>query len=281
MKEEKQPQIVPVQYIPMNNCDEDEIDLRELFQTIWKYKIFILVFTFIITISAGIYAFSKTPIYEVESFIQLGYNSNSNSNSNRLYFLNAQALVIYIQNKFDHSNDKIGLPIVKVSIQKHTNDILDLKIENTSNEKALKNLDEILQDIKSQEDKRLKSYIDYINTKISILSSQKKDLIKTITNLQNNLKNEKNPQIYQTLLDSIAKYKNSLLNINLQIADLKSKLSAVNITRSHIIGNIKESDYPIKPKKKLIVVVAFVTGFILSIFLVFFIEFIRSEKEEK
>jgi len=31
----KQPQMVPVQYIPMNNCpEEDEIDLRKLFKTI-------------------------------------------------------------------------------------------------------------------------------------------------------------------------------------------------------------------------------------------------------
>lgn len=35
------------------------------------------------------------------------------------------------------------------------------------------------------------------------------------------------------------------------------------------------NDFPAKPKKSLIVAVAFVTGFILSIFLVFLINFIR------
>ena len=35
-----------------------------------------------------------------------------------------------------------------------------------------------------------------------------------------------------------------------------------------------------KPKKALIVTVAFITGFILSIFLVFFIQFIQSIKKE-
>jgi len=29
--------------------EEDEIDLRELFATIWKYKVFIVVFVFIVT----------------------------------------------------------------------------------------------------------------------------------------------------------------------------------------------------------------------------------------
>ncbi|RXJ78017.1 hypothetical protein CRV03_03335 [Arcobacter sp. F155] len=47
------------------------------------------------------------------------------------------------------------------------------------------------------------------------------------------------------------------------------------------VSEINISDEPInKSKKKLIVTVAFVTGFILSIFLVFFIEFIKSIKKE-
>lgn len=47
------------------------------------------------------------------------------------------------------------------------------------------------------------------------------------------------------------------------------------------IGDIKISEQAInKPKKALIVTVAFITGFILSIFLVFFIQFIQSIKKE-
>ena len=42
--------------------EEDEIDLRELFLTLWEKKVFILLFTIIVTILASIYAFIKTPI---------------------------------------------------------------------------------------------------------------------------------------------------------------------------------------------------------------------------
>ncbi|MCK9454065.1 Wzz/FepE/Etk N-terminal domain-containing protein [Sulfurimonas sp.] len=46
------------------------------------------------------------------------------------------------------------------------------------------------------------------------------------------------------------------------------------------IGDINIDDSPINaPKKKLIIAVAFITGLILSIFLVFFLEFLRNEKE--
>lgn len=44
------------------------------------------------------------------------------------------------------------------------------------------------------------------------------------------------------------------------------------------IGGVSILDTPInQPKKKLIVAVAFVTGFILSIFLVFFLKFIKKD----
>ncbi len=46
------------------------------------------------------------------------------------------------------------------------------------------------------------------------------------------------------------------------------------------IGDIKISEEAINDKKALIVTVAFITGFILSIFLVFFIQFIQSIKKE-
>ena len=36
------------------------------------------------------------------------------------------------------------------------------------------------------------------------------------------------------------------------------------------------NDFPAKPKKSLIIGVAFVTGFILSIFMVFFIQFFQN-----
>ena len=57
-------------------------------------------------------------------------------------------------------------------------------------------------------------------------------------------------------------------------------ISSENLKNSEVIGDYIVMDYPIKPKKKLIVVVAFVTGFILSIFLAFLLNFINGIKRE-
>ncbi|WP_152056184.1 Wzz/FepE/Etk N-terminal domain-containing protein [Aliarcobacter butzleri] len=59
---------------------EDEIDLRELFKTLWKYKIFILVFTFMITFIALIYVLLKNPIpiYQGKMYLEIGQIQDKN-----------------------------------------------------------------------------------------------------------------------------------------------------------------------------------------------------------
>lgn len=59
---------------------EDEIDLRELFKTLWKYKIFILVFTSMITLIALIYVLLKNPIpiYQGKMYLEIGQIQNKN-----------------------------------------------------------------------------------------------------------------------------------------------------------------------------------------------------------
>ena len=61
---------------------------------------------------------------------------------------------------------------------------------------------------------------------------------------------------------------------------VSSTLLPHNYKNSEIVGRLITSDYPTKPKKKLIVMVAFIAGLILSIFLVFIMNFFR-KKDDK
>lgn len=107
---------------------------------------------------------------------------------------------------------------------------------------------------------------------------------------------------FEKINTNVPKRTNTILEISVDSTDKKvitTKLSEVvdyildrhqniieqydnpNYIMTEQIKNISISNSPInQPKKKLIVVVAFVTGLILSIFLVFFIDFIKSLKEE-
>ena len=64
------------------------------------------------------------------------------------------------------------------------------------------------------------------------------------------------------------------------------KKSEQNLSNSKLVGDYIINDNPIKPKKSLVIVVSFVTSFIMSIFIVFILNFFNntnrvSLKEEK
>jgi uncharacterized protein involved in exopolysaccharide biosynthesis len=252
-----------------------------LIKTVLKYKKFIVIFTFFITFLAALYAFLKAPIYGTQANIQIGYISNSNSNSNsKIYLIDPQAAKISIKNNFDNSNnDKTKYPKVNVNFIKGTKDILNLNIDTFSNKQGLNYLNKILSFIHNQEDKKLNIYIKNIKSQIKILQNYSNNLKNQIKILEKQLKITKDPDIYKTILENMAKVQKEIVSAQLKIANLQNQISPVNITKTQIIGKIIQHDHPIKPKKALIITVTFITGFILSIFMVFFIEFIKSFKE--
>lgn len=421
---------------------EDEIDLKELFQIIWERKIFILLFTLFITLIAGIYVFNKKPIYEVKSYIELGYIDNQILEE--ISILEQKLKVIYSVEdpKFDEDSFEKGI-VSSIKQIKGVKNLLEIKTESYSNENALEKNKEVLEfiqklfiekieqykfvidksilDTKREIDfinnieiKNIKSQIEIlkeqeiknidrqieilktqdienINKEISLLKSQeiptlKKQIeffsnskikslqdkidyysnsLKTyvleldklnknieksdssssmiasvqilnyqnlITNAQNQIKDlELQIEVIQT--ETIPKLKYKLENITtIQIKDLENKKKNIsninvkdlqnkklnvsnetirkledkiniefetkitqlnekidtlnfkkseqNLSNSKLVGDYIVNDYPVKPKKSLILSVSLVTGFILSIFIVFGLNFLRKTRKE-
>lgn len=317
--------------------EEDEIDLVELFRTLVKRKWFIIGFTFIITLCAIVFAYIKTPVYEVKALVEIGSyktdssNSNSNSNSNVLLDnvtqLTKKLNVIFIDIVKNSKDRKAS--ISSIAVPKKGKSFIEIKAESISNELAIDEIKKVvnyiqikhkrvLEDIKKNREieidnivnqiKNIKTKeLEFLDEEISLvknnLNKYQKDLneidkeIKLQKKLNSTLaalvlmeKRDLNSQI-RIIEKSIIKLKvqrNRLLTTGVnKLVERENKLESMllpyNYKNSEVVGKIIANDYPIKPKKKLIVVVAFVTGFIMSIFLVFFMEFIQNikGKEEK
>jgi len=269
--------IIPVQYIPVE-CDEDEISLKDIIKNLLKHKKFIVIFTLLITALAVIYVFIKKPVYEINASVQLGYiNSNS-----KIYLLDPYATKVYLENVYKKDKfDKIKYPTINISTPKNIKDIYNLNIDAHSNKDAEEYLNKILNDLKNKESKKLKVVKLEINKKINILKNANNRLKSELKTLNEKLKNTKDAQLYATILNNISEIQSEITKNELTITNLENTLSPANTTLTHIIGTVKKSPNPIKPKKKLIITVAFITGLILSIFLVFLIEFIKSLKDEE
>jgi LPS O-antigen subunit length determinant protein (WzzB/FepE family) len=299
--------------------DEDEIDLRELFATIWKHKIFIAIFVFIVTSLTVIYALSKPNEYKISTIlapqeasksaslgglgalagmagINIGGISgvtpdiafqellknytfmkefiikrkidkkllDSNLKKDYIFALNYDGIY-----KFLHSDEKsktnskkidfysnIYKPLVgkfHISTDKKTG-LITIDFTHASRKFAYYVLTSFLEDgTKFLVNKNLED----INSQIE---KYQKELAKT-----NNIE----------LKAELAKLITSLIKQKVYINS--SKYYKVKVVTAPYIPDVKDKA---KPKRGLIVVVSFITSFILAIFLVFFIEFIKGTKEE-
>lgn len=183
---------------------EDEIDLKELIKTVWNYKLFIIIFTGLVTILSIAYVMTLNPkpIYKGSLLVEIGeYKTTENTFIN---VDNTNNLKVILEEKFN----------VNISTPKRTNSLLEIIVSNTNKSKIEEVINQTYNFVIERHIEKLKTYKEFIPTK---------------------------------------------------------KVSEINI-----------SNQPInKPKKKLIVIVALVTGFILSIFLVFLMEFIKGIKKEE
>ena len=295
--------------------EEDEIDLRELFATIWKYKIFIAVFVFIVTSLTIVYVLSKPNEYKVYTVLAPQEQSKS-VNLGGLASLASMAGVniggssgvtpdvafkellkdyafmknFIIKNKIDkkmlspeikkdyvfalnydgiykffHSDKKnkkidfflnIYKPFVKrfsIDTDKKTG-LITISFIHPSRYFAYEVLNEFLT--------QATAYL--VNKNIQDINAQ-------IARYQKELKRTNNIELKSQLAKLISNLIKQKVYIN------TSKYYKVKVVTDPYIPDIKDKA---KPKRGLIVIVAFITSFILAIFLVFFIEFIKSSKEE-
>ena len=360
--------------------EEDEINLRELWKIIVKKKIFIMVFTSIITCISFIWLMTRTPIYEVRSNIQIGFiEKNLIVEVNTL--IEILNIIFNVDDKIETKKDFIS-EVTSISSNKKVKSFIEIKTQAISNDEALKKNKEVvsyieqkyksifnqyiltnennikaikmqINNIDNLESKNLKRQIKalktqnivqidkkilfYKNNKTKTLEEKIKLYINKLQNYTKSLEQMyKNDNMdttalanssfqtinYQNLiLDSQTKIKEleveiklitnetipdleiqkyniihaTLVNLehqlNVELVNKKIKLqkelmvykfknSKHNVQNNKIIGSYILKAYSIKPKKKLIIVVSFITGLILAIFIVFFLNFISKEEDK-
>lgn len=361
---------------------EDEIDLRELLNTIYKYKTTIISITLIITAVATAYAYMLKPIYEVKTNIQVGYIGENLLDEPK----NIQKIVSVVFDVEDkRKSENSTSEITSVSVNKNATNFIEIKAEGISNDEALKKSKEVLnylrgmhenkieqylfttknkiqnnnkaieqienyetqsikqeiERIKSQQiaqidesiaillntelpaiEEKLTNYLEKISeynkeiqklnkatngssnetsmmiSSIQMLNYQTmilnafnetedlkikkerilKENIPTLKREKDNLSNETIRDLQYKIDVELKKKKSELLN---EIELLKLYLTPNYIKNHELVGDYYISEHPIKPKKKLIITVAFVSGLILSIFLIFMIDFFKAPRDDK
>ncbi|MFX4153329.1 Wzz/FepE/Etk N-terminal domain-containing protein [Aliarcobacter butzleri] len=192
------------------------------------------------------------------------------SNSLKTYVLELDKL-----NKNIEKSDNSTSMIVSVQILNYQN-----LITNAQNQ--IKDLELQIEIIQNETIPKLKYKLENVSAiQIKDLENKKKNILNVnIKDLQNKKLNVSNETI-RKLEDKIdIEFQTKIIQLNEKIDTLNFKKSEENLSNSKLVGDYIVNDYPVKPKKSLILSVSLVTGFILSIFIVFGLNFLRKTRKE-
>lgn len=279
-----------IQYI-----QEDKMDLRELFFVLKKRKKLIWVVTALFTLFALGYVLISKPVYEINAMIEIGQiDEKPIDNVNDI----KEKLSFKYQVNTNKNKKEIELPRVKaISIPNMSTNILSLTIHANSNEEGMKYIQTVINQIETEYKEKINTYE---NNQKELIELTQKDIKE---NTINYFQIEKELNEYSQKIISlksqdaalagiyvlqIGQINNQLQELKKYISELKTKeqelklsITPLMMKPTHIAGQVETYDKPIKPKKLLIIIIAFITGLMISVFLAFFLEFIKGSKEEK
>lgn len=246
---------------------------------------------------AIVYVFTVKPIYEVRAMIEMGMLEAGTKDAKSL------DNVIDMKQKLEYiygikSEKKRAFPRVKrIVLNKHSKNVFSIVVEGRNNDEVKAFISKILNKIEKEYSSQLRSYID---TKKELIALMQGDILAAEKNLHLNeitlnkysqklmnltksdaalagiytIQMSQNQTQVQAIQATISRLKEKMYNLKLMLTPLRIK-------KTHVIGQMEVYDKPVKPKKVLIVVVSFITGLMFSLFVIFFLEFMKGLSREK
>jgi hypothetical protein len=294
--------------------EEDTIELIDYLRVVWKWKWMIILVTLVCVIIAGVISLKMPGIYEVSMMIEPGA-INLDPDGRPIYLdsplnikskIDSQAYNRKISKTLNADPKKLNLNFK--TVQPSNSNTLKISLEANDTSKSIQALSTLFHEL-------IKEYQHYVDSRkseldqkiamnkrqINVSAGEKKYLEKEIAMMKANTnriieernmlikKGGKNPDklsllIYSNIIQQNMAHNNDLNRqlgwVMVDIERMKSEMETLKIERESI-ENIKliqqphASIYPIKPKKKQNVILAFVIGFFISIFLAFFLEYLQ------
>lgn len=188
---------------------DDEIDLVELFATLWNGKIKIIVITVVFLVVGILYTLIATPWYKASALAEVGYyNTNENGVVKNVMLEEPKNIIEKLKTRYiDLLKDVEGKDVDVKSVNeiKNNNKFFSIEVLGKSNEKAVKMIDEMIQSVSDEHNKIIDGYISSQKVKLVNIDRQIKFLQNNkIVEVQSQIDNVK--QIIIPKLDKQIKY---------------------------------------------------------------------------
>ena len=298
-----------------NHIEEDEIDLKELFSTIWKNKFKIATFSFVVVFLTLIYVLKIPNSYTSSVILAPQGEQKGGGGLSSLASLagisigggsskDPGTMLETVLKDYSFNQEMVKKYNLAQKLENQENLVFALGFDGIYN--LFNSKDEDAEDERTEEEKAF-STIKSLNGILSISSDKKTNMITLTAELNDRFLAKELVDIYLKELiykiksqdmieiDKQIKYYNQELNSTYDVS-LKEKLSTSLsglmqkkvfslANEYYIVSKIVDSRVSYikektKPKRALILVVSMVTSIILGIFIIFFLEFIRKEPNE-
>ena len=267
----------------INSSYSDEIDLFELWRILVKRKWQVLVVTFLVVVLSTAYAFFTKPVYKASGLIEIGRFLFSDEKGAQFKLWDSPSDVAIMAKQLE-KGAKVSIPkvgrlqaenIIQVDIEAGSPKAAENRVRKlveriiTKHENTLRQLEEE----KSREIEELEKSIIMLERKSDSLGR----VVNRIVKREEDSLEKQMLGLVAILKLEIFKDKQNILKLKKNLSSLKKSISPVFLKPTTLI-NLKSPQTPVKPKKKLIIMLGIVTGLMCGVFVAFFSEFIEKSK---
>lgn len=225
---------------PPQHYNEDEINLVDILNVLWRQRWFITGVTFIFVISATVYVFMKTPLYEITAQIVPGI-TDFDENQNAVRNVSSNDIIAWFSEEayadlFDKSTER--LPKIKAKSVPKTESVKITYFHKSPSE----GIDILNKTVKALINGEANDFTRELNVRKKMLNQRIIEETQTIERLTVNRNRLK-------FVDKL-KIDNEIENANVKIKMLEKKIAAIRINKSDAFNTLENSQNEINRVNK-------------------------------
>ena len=271
--------------------EEDNIELADYLRVIWKRKILIIVGTLVCMVAAWVVSLWLPEIYRAEALISIGktviYLPPSSSSSSPpphslIPFDTSKNLAESIPVEYGLNGEEALKYPLKVEVV-GGNSLIKATLEGPDRRRVEELLKGVVNGIIDghlrEAEGSIQPYRVFIGNMEAEIEVVKKGIVELEAKLKKMNTEKVDPVAVVMAQNNLWQRSDNLRNIQRNHVLYRTFVDSFKEYKTRLIGGVKAGKTPVKPKKKLIVLTAGAVGLMMSLFLAFFIGYLRKVRE--
>jgi len=253
---------------------DDEIDLRDLILVLWNYRKFVLGIFLASLLIGAVISFAITPVYQVKAKISLGNYAVDPDNGQPL-MTPETAREILLSSDFQEEawGTGINAGVLNITPVEKTN-ILQITLETSDPEQGEVLLNKLITQLEEKTEEQYEKSIELLNKDLQNTDRELQEINKSIAHTREILENTSASQLQQAgLLDTLSRFLEQ--RDKLSERKLKTEQKLNSIEGMEVLERPEAASSPMRPNKKLNIVVAGMLGLMVGVFMAFIVDYFR------